>query len=72
MNCIVLEGVCLYIVLFILLFFSVACVILAIAGIRADEKYEELHNLYMTEKQKNINSSHLIMRLKLKCGELEV
>lgn len=72
MNVIMLEGLGLYIALAILLFMVISITALAWSGIKQDEKIEVLSELLKEKEISFIEVKRENIRLKLKCGELEV
>ena len=72
MNVIVLEGIVLYIVLGIVLFMVISVLVLAFAGIKKDEKIEELQ---YTLREVECSNTRLIIEnwhYRAKFGSLDV
>lgn len=72
MNCIVLEGVCLYIFLALIILLTVISALCLICAIVADRRIFCLENIVIAEKceAQRLNNENFI--LKLKCGEFDI
>ncbi len=72
MNCIVLEGELLYIMVGLFILSAVMSFISVIGYIVSDSRYEEVKKQEGDDRQKILLLQKENFRLRLKCGELEV
>lgn len=70
-NYILLEGIEMYVFLFLIIALTLIGLIGLIATINSDNKAEKLKDQLYKEREKNIYLNRDNMRLKLKCGELK-
>ena len=71
-NYIVLEGIEMYVFIFIIATLALIGIIGLISSINGDFKADKLRAELYEEREKNISLNRYNMRLKLKCGELKV
>ena len=71
-NYIILEGIEMYVFLFLILALTLIGLIGLIAAINSDDKADKLKDKLYEEREKTIALNRDNMRLKLKCGELKV
>lgn len=71
-NYIILEGIEMYVFLFLIIVLTLIGLIGLIAAINSDNKAAKLKDQLYEEREKAISLNRDNMRLKLKCGELKV
>ena len=71
-NYILLEGIEMYVFLFLIIVLTLISLIGLIAAINSDNKADKLKTLLYEEREKTITLNRENMRLKLKYGELKV
>lgn len=71
-NYIVLEGIEMYVFIFLVFIIAITGLIGLISSINGDFKADKLRAKLYEEREKNISLNRDNMRLKLKCGELKV
>lgn len=70
-NYIVLEGISMYIFIFLVLMISITSLVCFFSALDGVAKAEKLRAELYEEREKNISVNRDNMRLKLKCGELK-
>lgn len=71
-NYIVLEGIEMYVFLFLILFVSTIGIISLLVAINSDNKVQQLREDLHEEKEKNTTLNHANFHLKLKYGLFDV
>lgn len=71
-NYILLEGIEMYVFLFLFIALTIMSLIGFWVGIKKDDETDKLKDLLYEEREKNIVLNRENMRLKLKYGELKV